>query len=116
MKLILLSAVLLNTALAAPLGADESATQSLPGLFSPTATPNVEQRFREADVRLAITQYEKLQTAAFEIELRLQLEPSTNEKERDELARKADTFRTQALRLREETIKRAAVLAAAAPH
>jgi hypothetical protein len=79
--------------------------------FSTTPPRTVEQRFQEADIALAIAQYEKLQMAAFELRLKLQLEPPANENQRDELAKRADILRNEAAELRAETIKQAATAA-----
>jgi hypothetical protein len=98
------------TLLATPMLAGEPKTQPVPG--APALT--VEQRFQEADVSLALAQYEKLLMAAFEVRLRLQVEPPADAKQRDEMARKAAELSERAMEIRQETIKRAEALAAAA--
>ena len=103
---------LLFTAILLPMAVAEPKPQFAPGFFSATPAPTVEQRFQEADITLAIAQYQKLQTAAFDIRLQLQLEPPADEKQQNELAKKADMLRIQAAELRDETIKRAVAVAA----
>jgi hypothetical protein len=71
------------------------------------APRSIEQRFEEIDLTLALAHYEKLQSAAAEIRLKLQVERPSG-KNFDELSMKADMLRAQAQQLREETIKRAA--------
>lgn len=105
-------AALVLSAAASPMAVAEPKPQFPPGFFSATPTLTVEQRFQEADIGLAIAQYQKLQSAAFDIRLQLQLEPPADEKQRDELFKKADMLRVQAAELRDETIKRAATVAA----
>ena len=78
----------------------------------PTAPkPTVEQRFHEADISLAIAQYEKLQMSAFEIRLKLELDPPVGDEQRAELTRKAQMLVTQAQAIRDEALKRAQVAA-----
>ena len=105
---------LLFTAAVLPMAVAEPKAQFPPGFFSATPALTVEQRFQEADINVAIAQYQKLQTAAFDIRLQLQLEPPADEKQRNELFKKADMLRIQAAELRDETIKRAAVAAVSA--
>jgi hypothetical protein len=102
MKTILVITIMLGTLSSAPIfGAD-----LIP------AKPTVEQRFQEADISLAIAQYEKLQMTAFEIRLKLELEPPGDDKQRAELAQKAAMLREQAAQIRNETLKRAEIAAA----
>lgn len=69
---------------------------------------SVEQRFEDADIALAIAQYEKLRNASFEIHLKLQVEPPSDQFAAETLAKKEAMLREQANTLREETIRRAA--------
>jgi hypothetical protein len=78
-----------------------------------TPKPTVEQRFQEADISLALAQYEKLQMSAFEIRLKLELDPPAGDEQRAELTKKAHMLTTQAHAIRDETLKRAQVVAAA---
>jgi hypothetical protein len=91
--------------------AADSKPQFPPDFFSPSVPRTVEQRFQEADITLAISQYEKLQMAAFELRLKLQLDPPADEGQRNELAKRAEILRIEAAELREQTIQRAAVAA-----
>jgi hypothetical protein len=106
MKTKLTSLLLALTAI--PMFAGEAKPQLAPG--APALT--VEQRFQEADITLALEQYKKLQTAAFEIRLRLQVEPSGDDKQRDQMEKKAAELSQHAMEIRERTIKRTAMLAA----
>lgn len=112
MKTTFAIAALLFSAAASPMAVAEPKPQFPPGFFSATPALTVEQRFQEADINVAIAQYQKLQTAAFDIRLQLQLEPPADEKQQNELAKKADMLRIQAAELRDETIKRATAVAA----
>ena len=89
--------------------AADSKPQFPPDFFAPSVPRTVEQRFQEADITLAIAQYEKLQMAAFEMRLKLQLDPPADEAQRNELAKRVEVLRMEAAELREQTIKRAAV-------
>lgn len=97
------------TLLSAPIFAGDAKLPTGTGTPAPTA----EQRFREADLSIALAQYEKLQMAAFEIRLKLQVDPPADANQRDEMAKKAAMLREEALEIRQETIKRAEALAAA---
>jgi len=90
--------------------ADEPKSKLPPDFFSAPAR-TVEQRFQDADVSLAIAQYEKLRTMAFELRLQLQFDPPADDKKRDELAIRAETLHMQATELRDATVKRAVTAA-----
>jgi hypothetical protein len=92
-----------------PIFAGEGRPQSAPAASSPAT---VEQRFQEADISIALAQYEKLRMAAFEIELKLQVDPPADDKQRDEMAKKAAVLSERAEEVRAMALKRAAAVAA----
>ncbi len=67
---------------------------------------SVEQRFQQGDLSLALAQYEKLRMAAFEIRLKLLIEPPADDKQRDELAKRGNVLEYQAAKLRAMTVER----------
>jgi uncharacterized protein (TIGR03067 family) len=83
-----------------------SKTDKMPN-FARGADPSVEDRFQEADIALAIAHYEKLQSAAFELRLKRELEQSADQRQSEEWAKKESRLRDEAAMLREETIRRA---------
>jgi hypothetical protein len=112
MTKLLIVATAFLTLFAAQSFAADPGVQFPPGFFSNTPPRTIEQRFQEADMSLAIAQYEKLQMASFELRLKLQLDPPAKDEERAELAKRAEILRAEAAALRDETIRRGATAAA----
>jgi hypothetical protein len=107
MKRILCAIVGLSFCVSAARGVDAVPTVP-PGFFSNAAPRTVEQRFQDADIALALAQYEKLQMAAFEIRLKLQIDPPASDEERVQMVKRVEMLRIEAAELRAETIKRGA--------
>ena len=71
------------------------------------ATLSVEQQFQQADLQLAIEQYKKLRTAAFDLTLTLQNETVVSGDYRKQLEAMHAQFQQRAEELRATTIKTA---------
>ena len=73
---------------------------------APGDSRTVEQRFEDADLDLALAHYEKLQSAAFEIRLKLEVDPPPDQ-QIESMRKKEAMLRARAEELRDEAIRRA---------
>jgi nucleoid-associated protein YgaU len=78
---------------------------------TPTTIP-VEQQFQQADVQLAIEQYKKLRMAAFDLDLKLQIETVQSDEQRQQLQVVRAQLLERAQELRAKTIGIAAAAVA----
>lgn len=90
----------------------EKAAADSPGERKTSSTSDpartIQQRFEEADLELALTQYKKLRDAAFELRLKMEIEGTTDERKMDEWAKRQALLQAWASELRQNTLQRVA--------